>query len=214
MLHTADGCSPYTGSPPSTQHAQRVKLTLTLTLTTNSQGHLPHWRRHVSYKVKVTGTRHRRHSTMEWQMLLCSPLGLCQLLLWAICGLHRPCTINKVFISQRFWKRSCVVFVCSLFYIQQHVGSYQSGYSLLPVCTRSNFIVLPRSGTRPWLDIPKSYYPFCVLTSPCLILIIRSVRLCHDKYQFFKSLVWLGWVFKLTTDLGSLHSIIMAITSG
>ena len=39
----------------------------------------------------------------------------------------------------------------------------------------------------------QSHYPDYVLTSPCPILALPSAGLRSDKYQFYKSSVWLGW---------------------
>ena len=39
----------------------------------------------------------------------------------------------------------------------------------------------------------QSHYPGTELTSPCPSLIIPSTYLGSDKYQFCKSLVWVGW---------------------
>ena len=39
----------------------------------------------------------------------------------------------------------------------------------------------------------QSHYPDTVITNPYPILIMLIARLGREKYQFYKSLVWLGW---------------------
>ena len=46
----------------------------------------------------------------------------------------------------------------------------------------------------------QSHYPYTKLTSPCPIWVILSSRLGRDKYQFYKSLVWLN-----RESTGTLH---------
>ena len=61
----------------------------------------------------------------------------------------------------------------------------------MTVCTHGNFIVLPNWQIRllaPWPDIPLTNSEW---TSPCPILLMPSAWLGSDKYQFYKSLIWL-----------------------
>ena len=69
-------------------------------------------------------------------------------------------------------------------------------YRWVTVLTRGDFIVSPHWEIRlltPSHNIPQSYYPDTVLTSPCSILLTLNVKLDNVKYQFYTSLVWLGW---------------------
>ena len=47
------------------------------------------------------------------------------------------------------------------------------------------------TGTITWYPT-QSHYPDTELPSPCPILLMPSARLCSDKYQFDKFLVWLS----------------------
>ena len=70
---------------------------------------------------------------------------------------------------------------------RQQPRSYRDGNRLMAVHTHGNFILLPLWETRPPTPCPN----IPQRTSPCLILIMPSARLGRDKYQFYKSLVWL-----------------------
>ena len=85
---------------------------------------------------------------------------------------------------------------CWGFISWQHLRSYQDGYWLVTVSTHGAPQCCPigKSGHQHHnLISPQSHYPETELTSPCPIILMQSSRLGRNKYQFYKSLLWLDW---------------------
>ena len=81
---------------------------------------------------------------------------------------------------------------CWTFRSWHHLRSFQDRYWLVMVHTHGDLIVLTHWEIRPsasWPDIPLS--ADTEPTGPCNIIVVFSARLGIDKYQSYKSLVWL-----------------------
>ena len=74
-----------------------------------------------------------------------------------------------------------------------------SAASLRKIISSHVIRVMPPTGAMTRIPT-ESQYPDTELSSPCSILTMGSARLGRAKYQFYKSLVWLGW------DSNSQHS--------
>ena len=90
-----------------------------------------------------------------------------------------------------------ILFVCCCFMSQQQLRSHKDGYWLVKVRTHGDFYSAVPLGdqatsTMTWYPT-QSQYPDTESTSPCPIRIIPNTWLGSDKYQFYKSLVWLNW---------------------
>ena len=91
----------------------------------------------------------------------------------------------------QIWPLKCLTlsFVCFSFTFWQHLRSHQSRYQILgTVSPHHDLIVLPHWETTmraPWPDF--SHYRNIEQTSPCPILVLLSIRLCGNKYQFYST---------------------------
>ena len=104
--------------------------------------------------------------------------------------------LHKSGVLEVLWYLFRYLELVVLFTPWQHIRSYQYGYCIATVHTHTNFILADQledqaTGTMTWHPV-KFHYPVIVLTSPCPIPLALSVRLCSDKYQLYKSLVWLN----------------------
>ena len=91
---------------------------------------------------------------------------------------------------------------CWRFASLQHRRSCQ--VLTVTVHTHDDFIVLPQLRNQMKRYPTQSHYPDTELTSPCPILLMPTTKLGSDKYQFYKSLVWLDYEPKSQTrDLNS-----------
>ena len=80
---------------------------------------------------------------------------------------------------------------------EQHLRSYQEGYRIVTVRIHGCFYSAAPLGYRTTSTVigypTESHYSDTELTTLCLILIMPITWLGSDKYQLYKSLVWLDW---------------------
>ena len=92
-------------------------------------------------------------------------------------------TLQNRVNSIQVMNQTVLLLVSCLFASWQHLGSYQSGYWLVTMCTHYDIIVLHRWETMNWYPT-QSPYPDTDLTSLCPVWIMPSARLGSNKYQF------------------------------